>query len=318
MAAVSLPPLPGRPPAPRPGTALRTVRPPTPPPRPESSLLAPPPPHTILGDPPPPLLHLPPSLAALDSPITLTTPRTVSARTQNLYVDTPFQGGALPTTAPAPRPCGAALPSAVKRSSRTVIKTQSVSQLATNSPVITSAPSPCSPPDKPSPPSQPSPPSPTSPTESIICVRCGKCRCAACATPRALPSAWLCDNSCLCSAEAALDTVSCMCCVKAAFYHCGERLDQDSDKEEEWVDSPCSCTSNKWWLRWGCLGVMSTCLPCLLCYPLLRALSRGAESCYQAATTRGCTCPEPPTDCTSTPASSPLNSPTDSQKRLLG
>ena len=58
---------------------------------------------------------------------------------------------------------------------------------------------------------------------------------------------------------------------------------------------------------------MSTCLPCLLCYPLLRVVTRGAESCYQAATTQGCTCPDPE------PQPSPaLASPTDSQKRLLG
>ena len=43
-----------------------------------------------------------------------------------------------------------------------------------------------------------------------------------------------------------MDSLSCMCCVKAAFYHCGEKLDQDSDKEDNWVDSPCSCSSNKW------------------------------------------------------------------------
>jgi hypothetical protein len=37
-----------------------------------------------------------------------------------------------------------------------------------------------------------------------------------------------------------------MCCVKAAFYHCGERVDPDGDKEDGWVDSPCSCGANKW------------------------------------------------------------------------
>ena len=249
LAAVSLPPLQPRPQA-RPGGALRSPpRPPTPPPRPESSLVAPPPPpQQSRGGSPPVLLHnLPPSLSALDSPISLTTPRTVSARTQNLYVDTPFQGGGGPPSNAPHRP---PVPSAVKRSSRTVIKTQSVSQSPTNSTVITQAPHPCTKPEKASSPNSSvnaSSSSPTSaPTESIICVRCGRCRCAACATPRALPSAWLCDNSCLCSAESALDTLTCMCCVKAAFYHCGERVDQDCDKEDSWVDSPCSCSHNKW------------------------------------------------------------------------
>jgi hypothetical protein len=253
LAAVSLPPLHTRPnQAPRPGGALRSpqARPPTPPPRPESSLLAPPPPPPVQqsrAPSPPVLLHnLPPSLSALDSPISLTTPRTVSARTQNLYVDTPFQGcgGQNPASNTPHRPPCTSLPSAVKRSSRTVIKTQSVSQSPTNSTVITQAPHPCTKPEKASS-STTSATSPTS-TESIICVRCGRCRCAACATPRALPSAWLCDNSCLCSAESALDTLTCMCCVKAAFYHCGERVDQDCDKEDSWVDSPCSCSHNKW------------------------------------------------------------------------
>jgi len=326
LVTVSLPPLPGRGVS-RPGGALR-VRPPTPPPRPESSLVAPPPPTSSpssgpgrgsqvqVSDPPPPLSHLPPSLSSLDSRITLTSPRTVAARTQNLYVDTPFSvGGGAP-----PSRTGCAVPSAVKRSSRTLVKTQSVPPpVPSNSSVITQ------------PPSCPTThtlksekpgvgglvaQSPTSPsTDSIICMRCGRCRCAACGTPKALPEVWLCDNCCLCSAESVLDTVSCMCCVKAAFYHCGERLDQDTDKEDSWVDSPCSCSHNKWWLRWGCLALMSVPLPCLMCYPLLRGLTRGAESCYQSATSQGCRCPENTTD-SQTPSS--LSSPTDSQKRLLG
>ena len=252
LVTVSLPPLPGRGVS-RPGGALR-VRPPTPPPRPESSLVAPPPPTSSpssgpgrgVADPPPPLSHLPPSLSALDSRITLTSPRTVAARTQNLYVDTPFSvvGGSPPTRT------GCAVPSAVKRSSRTIVKTQSVPPpVPSNSSVITHPPShhhTTLKSDKPGVGGVVTV-SPTSPsTDSIICMRCGRCRCAACGTPKALPEVWLCDNCCLCSAESVLDTVSCMCCVKAAFYHCGERLDQDTDKEDSWVDSPCSCSHNKW------------------------------------------------------------------------
>lgn len=319
LVTVSLPPLPGRG-VQRPGGALR-VRPPTPPPRPESSLVAPPPPTSspssgpgrgVQVSDPPPLLHLPPSLSALDSRITLTSPRTVAARTQNLYVDTPFSGGG----GSPPVRTGCAVTSAVKRSSRTLVKTKSAPPPlpSNNSSVITQPPSshPALKSEKPIVPA-PSPGSPA--TESIICMRCGRCRCAACGTPKSLPEVWLCDNCCLCSAESVLDTVSCMCCVKAAFYHCGERLDQDTDKEDSWVDSPCSCSHNKWWLRWGCLALMSVPLPCLMCYPLLRGLTRGAESCYQSATSQGCRCPENTTD-SQTPSS--LSSPTDSQKRLLG
>jgi hypothetical protein len=43
-------------------------------------------------------------------------------------------------------------------------------------------------------------PSSTS-SDSIICGGCGRCRCAACRSPRPLPSTWLCDNSCLLSPE---------------------------------------------------------------------------------------------------------------------
>jgi len=333
LVSVSLPPLlPGR----GPGTALR-LRPPTPPPRPESSLPTPPHSSPVGPQDPPPLLHLPPSLSALDSPITLTSPRTASSRTQNLYVDTPFGGGAPnpnETTPPVTRP--------VKRTPQRTSKTQSCTSCHS---VITSQPKA----DKSTAVLVTS--SGGADQQSIICVRCGRCRCDACRTPHALPEVWLCDNSCLCSLESSLDTLSCMCCVKAAFYHCGERLDQEIDKEDSWVDSPCSCSHTKWWLRWGCLGLMSLPLPCLLCYPLLWGLAKGAESCYQTATSRGCRCPDTsrqscpentrqsdrcpdpnrqscpdtsrlsdrcPDSLTSSPSSVSTSPSTDSQKRLLG
>ena len=75
------------------------------------------------------------------------------------------------------------------------------------------------------------------------------------------------------------------------------------------------------WLRWGCLAFLSLPLPCLLCYPLLKGVTKGAEYCYQAAMRQGCQCPDhvnrsaPPV--TIQPHSS-LSSPTDSHKRLLG
>ncbi len=42
-----------------------------------------------------------------------------------------------------------------------------------------------------------------------------------------------------------LDTVSCMCCVKAGLYHCGEGLGGD-EEEAGWVDHPCTCAPNQW------------------------------------------------------------------------
>ena len=224
LVSVRLPPLPGRPP--------------TPPPRPESSLLSSTSSPSNPSSPPststPSSIQLPSPLSSLDhlSPITLSNPRSASSRAQNLYVDTPFKGAG----------ASEAIRSYQSRG-RPGVKTHSVSPLPlplplTNSSVITSPPGPHSL-DKPhlSSPSEP---------DSIICVVCGRCRCAACASPKPLPSHWLCSNSCLCSAQTAVDNLSCMCCVKAAFYHCGEKLDQDSDKEDNWVDSPCSCSSNKW------------------------------------------------------------------------
>ena len=218
LVSVRLPPLPGRPP--------------TPPPRPESSLLSPASTASITSTPSIPSIQLPSPLSSLDhlSPITLSNPRSASSRAENLYVDTPFKGaggseGGGPTTKLPPI-----------RSYQSRGRAGGKSQLPlTNSSVITSPPAP----------HKPHLSSPSEP-DSIICVVCGRCRCAACASPAPLPSHWLCNNSCLCSAQTAVDSISCMCCVKAAFYHCGERLDQDSDKEDNWVESPCSCSSNKW------------------------------------------------------------------------
>lgn len=36
---------------------------------------------------------------------------------------------------------------------------------------------------------------------SITCPQCKRCRCEECQRPRQLPSRWVCDNTCLCSAE---------------------------------------------------------------------------------------------------------------------
>ncbi|GLV36108.1 sprouty [Carabus blaptoides fortunei] len=54
---------------------------------------------------------------------------------------------------------------------------------------------------------------------NIICSECGRCRCESCRAPRPLPSRWVCDNACLCSADALIDYASCLCCVKGLYYH---------------------------------------------------------------------------------------------------
>ncbi|GFY57018.1 hypothetical protein TNIN_124601 [Trichonephila inaurata madagascariensis] len=53
--------------------------------------------------------------------------------------------------------------------------------------------------------------------DSIICRQCRRCKCEACRNPRHLPSKWICNNKCLCSASNIVDYCSCMCCVRGLF-----------------------------------------------------------------------------------------------------
>ena len=64
-----------------------------------------------------------------------------------------------------------------------------------------------------------------------------------------------------------LECCSCMCCVKAIFYHCTK----DGDFRNNWADQPCSCeTGTDCSARWGILGMFSLFLPCLVCYPIIK------------------------------------------------
>jgi len=117
-----------------------------------------------------------------------------------------------------------------------------------------------------------------------------------------------------------------MCCVRAGLYHCGEQLTKDAadTREQTWVDSPCSCSTNKRCLRWSCLCLLSVPLPCLLLYPVLKGVTKLAEKCYQSATATGCRCRDDVVDPTTSSSlsssmmtASTAGSPTDSQKRLL-
>lgn len=127
------------------------------------------------------------------------------------------------------------------------------------------------------------------PPESIICTRCGRCRCAQCARPRALPSRWV--GSFLCSAEATIDYMSCMCCVKALFYHCCNEGDGDGDSGgEACADEPCSCSGARRCSRWSCLTALSVVLPCLLCYLPLRGAAALCAGAYARTRPAGCRC----------------------------
>ncbi|XP_034246836.1 protein sprouty homolog 2, partial [Thrips palmi] len=131
---------------------------------------------------------------------------------------------------------------------------------------------------------------------SILCAECGRCRCAACQEPRPLPSRWLCEDTCFCSAETTLDYATCLCCVKGLFYHCG-------DEAGVWcADDPCSCAGaaassgagSRRCARWSCLALASVVLPCLLCYWPLRGVVRATELCYARYCDDGCRCERRP------------------------
>lgn len=150
---------------------------------------------------------------------------------------------------------------------------------------------------------------------SIICKRCGRCRCAACARPRQLPSRWICGNHCLLSSESMVDAVSCMCCVKACLYHVSGHVYDDSHTDDYYedgvvcdCDSSCSslalgrgiCGSHSLWscspkspdrcFRWTVLSSAMICLPCMWFYVPLKTCAAGVEAAYVKCCDNGCHC----------------------------
>lgn len=126
----------------------------------------------------------------------------------------------------------------------------------------------------------------------ITCPRCDRCRCEQCQSPRPLPQTWVCNKTCLCSAESIIDYASCLCCAKALFYHCARDNDMDCDDGSgtPCVDNPCSCGPYKRTQRWGWLGALSLVLPCLWCYWPMRGCVSLCEKCYGKVARRGCRC----------------------------
>ncbi|CAL8365646.1 unnamed protein product [Lota lota] len=130
---------------------------------------------------------------------------------------------------------------------------------------------------------------PSSPAEKkhlLLCERCGKCRCTECTLPRPLPSCWVCNQECLCSARSLVDAATCMCLVKAVFYHCGE----DEDEEGSCADKPCSCSQANCCARWSFMAALSVVLPCLVCYLPATGLAKLGQKCYDSASRPGCRC----------------------------
>ncbi|XP_055378552.1 protein sprouty [Condylostylus longicornis] len=128
---------------------------------------------------------------------------------------------------------------------------------------------------------------------SITCPQCKKCRCEQCQSPRQLPSKWVCNKTCLCSAETVIDYASCLCCVKALFYHCSKDHEMECDDGTDSIscaDDPCSCLPHKRATRWGWLGAISLVLPCLWCYWPMRGCIAICAKCYARHSRHGCRC----------------------------
>lgn len=134
----------------------------------------------------------------------------------------------------------------------------------------------------------------------FICERCGRCKCQECCAPRRLPSCWACGQRCLCSAESVVEYGTCLCCVKGLFYHCSAQ-----DDEDNCADRPCSCAPGHACARWGTMGMMALCLPCLCCYPPARLCLALCQRAHDRASRPGCRCSNTNTVCRKISASNP-------------
>lgn len=74
-----------------------------------------------------------------------------------------------------------------------------------------------------------------------------------------------------------IDCCTCMCCVKALFYHCTK----DDESEGHSAEHPCSCNGpdGGCFCRWSVLGMLSLVMPCILCYLPLQGCAWGVEYC---------------------------------------
>ncbi|KAJ7316363.1 hypothetical protein JRQ81_002525 [Phrynocephalus forsythii] len=119
----------------------------------------------------------------------------------------------------------------------------------------------------------------------LLCEACGKCKCKECALPRTLPSCWVCNQECLCSAQNLVNYSTCMCLVKGVFYHC-----TNEDDEGSCADHPCSCSHSNCCARWSFMGALSLLLPCLLCYLPATGCVKLSQRCYDQVNRPGCRC----------------------------
>ena len=130
---------------------------------------------------------------------------------------------------------------------------------------------------------------------TVYCERCGRCRCGACAAPRTLPRRWLCAERYECSGTQVVEACSCLCVVRAAFYH-GCRGDADDVGGPAAADAPCGAGPRRC-ERWACMAAASvTCLPCLCFYWPLRGALALTEATYDRLTRRACRCHDKATE----------------------
>jgi protein sprouty family protein 2 len=229
--------------------------------------------------------------------VSLAQPRPDGERAINEYVEAPLRGGeslGLPPPRPGRHPPvapGLAHRSNTSYSPSTRLPLPTAASKRSSGGVVTKQPTSSYKKDTRGNESSTCPPSGLAPT---ICPECGKCRCEMCRGPRPLPERWLFNNKVYCSPGATVDYISCLCCVRALFYHCSKDYERD-DGSAPCADEPCSCASPRRCARWGCLAALSLGLPCLLCYWPLRGCLAGFEACHERVTSnRGCRCRDRP------------------------
>lgn len=120
--------------------------------------------------------------------------------------------------------------------------------------------------------------------ESIICQRCGRCRCLECARHTT-------------SHPAVVEVCSCASCVRRVVeFRRRQRLQYSDDDDDDIATTAdlCSCSPPRsdCRRRWALLVVLSVFLPCLCLYWPLRCVAAACSRCAGRRQVRGCHCVE--------------------------
>ncbi|XP_050426174.1 protein sprouty [Adelges cooleyi] len=245
--------------------------------------------------------------------VTLEAPRPQNQRATNEYVETPFLnasgGSARPNnsgnpTAPATQP-RSSVPKedGIKRSDScgaTKSVDSKIQKEDQNAPIKPQQPKLPQQPQQdaqPLPPQQPPPPPPPQrgtqqQHKSIICPICHKCRCNACHVSGKIRGCSICGDHLYVNPTSCVEWLSCICCYRASVYHCYPR--EDETTTDLWMNNPCSCIPQDRVQRFSCISLCTLCLPCILCYWPLKALSDLFQWIYRKLFSKGCRCPRPP------------------------